>query len=210
MNTDEQKYWGDFYNNSAYNVDHGSNFCNFVMNYFEDNKDIVNVLDCGCGNGRDSYVLSSKYNVDGVDSCGFIPSDKQNIHFSCSDFVTMDKNQYDLMYSRFTFHSITDEQHLLFLDSIQANTYLAIETRSDKSEAGFVYHGKDHFRNYTNVDYLKKILAEHNFEIMFIEEGLDMAKYKNENPICIRVICKKTAINSKDPASTAMEVIVYN
>jgi len=29
---------------------------------------------------------------------------------------------------------------------------------------------------------------------MFIEEGLDMAKYKNENPICIRVICKKTAV----------------
>ena len=29
------------------------------------------------------------------------------------------------------------------------------------------------------------------FEIIFIKEDLNFAKYKNENPICIRVICKK-------------------
>ena len=96
-----------------------------------------------------------------------------------------------MLYSRFTFHSITNEQQIAFLDTINNDTYLVIETRSNKGENNDVYHGKTHFRNYTDIDYLKKILTERNFEILFIEENIDMAKYKNENPICIRVICKK-------------------
>ena len=42
------------------------------MDYFKD-KNILNILDCGCGNGRDSNALS---NVDTVDNCGFLPNDK--------------------------------------------------------------------------------------------------------------------------------------
>ena len=50
---------------------------------------------------------------------------------------------------------------------------------------------KTHKLNFTNIDYLKKLLKENNFEILFIEENKNFAIYKNENPICIRVICKK-------------------
>ena len=32
---------------------------------------------------------------------------------------------------------------------------------------------------------------EKSFQIIYINEGINMAIYKNENPICIRVICKK-------------------
>jgi tellurite methyltransferase len=189
MNLNEIKYWNNFYLNN--NIQYCSAFCNFIMDFFKNNKHIVNVLDCGCGNGRDSYQLSTCYLVDGVDSCGFIPINKNNANFSCNDFVTMDKTKYDLVYSRFTFHSITNEQQLLFLDSININSYLVIETRSIKSMDDDVFHGKEHFRNYTDLDYLKNILTERHFEIIFINEDIDMAKYKNENPICIRVICKK-------------------
>ena len=187
---DDTNYWKTFYLNKSIIYDNCSDFCNFIMNYFE-NKNIINVLDCGCGNGRDSYKLSTIYKVHGVDNCGFLPSNNENVDFSISDFVTMDKSKYDLIYSRFTFHSITNEQHIAFLDSIHINSYLVIETRSKKGENNDVFHGKDHYRNYTDLDYLKNILNLKNFEIMYINEGIDMAKYKNENPICIRVICKK-------------------
>jgi len=30
-----------------------------------------------------------------------------------------------------------------------------------------------------------------NFEILYIMEEINYAKYNNENPVCIRVICKK-------------------
>lgn len=185
----DQQYWHDFYcsNNK---IQECSQFCNFVMKYLE-NENITNVLDCGCGNGRDSYALSQKYVVDGVDNCGFLPQKSDNTDFMTENFVTMDKNKYHLVYSRFTFHSITNDDHIIFLDSIQPNTYLAIETRSKKGETNDVYHGKTHYRNYTDVHYIRNLLQSKGFEILFIEEDINMANYKNENPICIRIISKK-------------------
>lgn len=189
MNKNEIKYWNNFY--STINTKQEcSDFCNFIIKYFEDNKEISSVLDCGCGNGRDTYKLGNKYKVHGIDTSGFIPNSENNIIFTKQDFITINKDNYDLIYSRFTFHSITDEQQVSFLDSIN-NGYLAIETRSKKGENDNVHHGKTHFRNYTDLNYLKKILTEKNFEILFIKEDKDVAIYKDENPICIRVICKK-------------------
>lgn len=166
-----------------------SDFCTFLTEYFE--KRIRNVLDCGCGDGRDSYALSKLYVVDGLDNCGFLPVNDVNVNFSKDDFVTVNKEKYDLIYSRFTFHSITDEQHEIFLDSVCSKTYLAIETRSKLGENDSVIHGKTHYRNYTDINYLKKLLLSKNFEILFINEGRNYAKYKDEDPVCIRVICKR-------------------
>lgn len=191
MDLNDKKYWKTFYLTSNINKN-CSDFCIFVMNYFKD-KNILNILDCGCGNGRDSITLSNISNVDAVDNCGFLLNDINNVKFYIDDFVTINKSKYDLIYSRFSFHSITNEQQISFLDTINVNSYLAIETRSKKSENDNVFHGKTHYRNYTDIDYLKTILTLKNFEIIFIKEDLNFAKYKNENPICIRVICKKTA-----------------
>jgi hypothetical protein len=190
MALNDKKYWITFY--STTNNIGCSDFCIFVMDYFKDKK-ILNILDCGCGNGRDSYSLSNISNVDAVDNCGFLPTNRNNVKFLVDDFVTINKSKYDLIYSRFTFHSITNEQHISFLDTINVNSYLAIETRSKKSENDDVFHGKTHYRNYTDIDYLKNILTLKKFEIIFIIEDKNFAKYKNENPICIRVLCKKTA-----------------
>ena len=49
--------------------------------------------------------------------------------------VAIDKSKYDLIYSRFTFHSITNEQHQQFLDTIKVEEELykegiLIETKS--------------------------------------------------------------------------------
>lgn len=78
------------------------------------------------------------------------------VDISKVNFVTINKNKYDLIYLRYTFHSIINDQHSSFLDSIKDNTYLAIETRIKKGEDDYVYQGKSHYRNYTDIDYLKK------------------------------------------------------
>lgn len=189
MQQNDKKYWERFYLSNT-NIE-CSDFCNFIIDYFKD-KNIQTILDCGCGNGRDSFALTQISNVDAVDNCGFLPTNKNNVHFFTDDFVTVDKNKYELIYSRFTFHSITNEQHISFLDTINVNSYLVIETRSTKGENDDVFHGKSHYRNYTDIDYLKNILSLKKFEIIFINEDINFAKYKNENPVCIRVICKKT------------------
>lgn len=187
----DQTYWNNFYNNTITKNINCSDFCFFVMKFFENNREISYVLDCGCGNGRDSYSLVDKYKVDGIDNSGFIPENKENLKFMCDNFIKYDKSKYDLIYSRFTLHSITNEEHQEFLRTINVNTYLAIEVRSIKGIDDDVYYGKTHYRNYIDIKYLENILLKNNFEILFIKEDIDMAKYKTENPICIRVICKK-------------------
>ena len=183
-------YWNEFYKNNSINLNTCSDFCNFVIKYFE-NYNINNILDAGCGNGRDSRVLSIKYKVTAVDNSGFIPDNTTNCKFKNDSFITTDKENYDLIYSRFTFHSITNEEHLDFLSSIKANTYLAIEARSLKNSDNEKIHGTTHYRNYIELDYLTKLLEKNNFEILFINESDNVAIYKSENPICVRVICKK-------------------
>jgi len=189
-NVFNKSYWYNFYRNLKENND-CSDFCIFAMNYIRNNKNINSILDAGCGNGRDSYCLAKKYTVVGMDNSGFIPDKEENVEFVCDDFVRADKSNYQLIYSRFTFHSITNEDHDIFLESIRPNTYLAMEARSIKDISNDAYHGKNHYRNYIDIEYLKNILTKYNFEILYIYEGKDVAIYRNENPICIRVICIK-------------------
>jgi tellurite methyltransferase len=189
----DKTYWKTFYENGTFERQPHSNFCQFVMDFFE-NKNITTVLDVGCGDGRDSYFISTKYHTTGVENCGVDLTTTSAFNFINADFITIDKRKFDLIYSRFTFHSITNEDHQIFIDTIQPNTYLAIEARSSKGIDNQVFHGKTHYRNYINLEYITKLLLKNNFEILFIKEDIDMAIYKTENPICIRVICKKRIV----------------
>lgn len=186
-------YWDNFYKqNNILNKNNPSNFCLFVLDYFKNNKTILNVFDAGCGNGRDSYTLSLKYNVTGVDISSQSPENIEKCNFYIDNFCTYNKNKFDMIYSRFTFHSITNENHNTFLQSItRPGTYLCIETRSDKGKNSFRYFKDGHYRNFTNLKYITDLLNKYRFDILYIEENNNFAIYKEENPICIRIICKK-------------------
>lgn len=188
MNNVEMNYWSNFYKNNNLPLK-PSSFAQFINNYFKDLP--LNILDCGCGNGRDAYYLGEEtYNVVGIDTANK-PNNYKNTTFILGDFCNFNKENFDLIYSRFTFHSITNEQQELFIKSINEGSYLCIETRSDKSKNINKIHGDNHFRNYTNKEYLENLLIQNKFKILYIEEDRGFAKYKDEDPICIRVISKK-------------------
>lgn len=187
MNINEQNYWKEIYTQKTIPIQH-SGFALFIYNYFKNKT--FNILDCGCGNGRDSYYLSLYNKVHGIDTSNK-PEDKENCSFEIADFCNYDKRDYNLIYSRFTFHSISNLQQEIFLESIHKDTYLCIETRSNKSINITKEYGDNHYRNYTDIEYLVKLLKKYNFNIIYIEENSGFAKFKNEDPICIRVICKK-------------------
>lgn len=193
MNIDDKKYWMNFYDTSSSYLKDCSSFCNFIINYFKDNNNINTVLDCGCGNGRDSFQLAKKYVVTGVDNSGFSIQNTENLNFQNENYVSYDKTDYDLIYSRFSFHSISNENQETFLSSIKNGSFLAIETRSNIDSDNIEYYGKSHYRNYTNANYLKDLLSKNNFDILYFYEGKDVAIFHNENPTCIRVICKKNS-----------------
>ena len=79
----------------------------------------------------DSFKLCEYYNVIGIDNSGFLPENRNNLTFKEDNFITIDKSQFDLIYSRFTLHSITNEEHF-HLNSIKSKSYLVIEARSSK------------------------------------------------------------------------------
>ena len=186
MNNNEIIYWNNFY--KKFNLIEPSNFAKFIMNKFKGKK--MKILDAGCGNGRDSYYLSTEFDITGVDS-SILLENKNNCNFIKDDMIYLDKTNYDIIYTRFTFHSITNEQQETFIKSIKSNSYLCMETRSDKSQNNFRHYGDNHYRNLTNFDYIKKLLLENNFKIEYLVEEDNLALYKDENPICIRIIAKK-------------------
>jgi len=184
----DKNYWNDFYKNNG-GVSESSDFAKFVLDYIRPFDKTFNILDIGCGNGRDSYYLAKEHIVCGCDT-STKPEDKHNCTFTNNNMTSAEKDNYNLVYSRFTFHSITDDDQDLLLSSIKKPTILCIETRSIKGENSFRLHGDNHYRNFTDINKLKHLLKKYNFEILHIEESENLAVYKNENPICIRVICK--------------------
>lgn len=192
----DKNYWKEYYLNQQNENCAPSRFCTFVM--AELPKHTVNflykqplmLLDAGCGNGRDTYALSQMSDeTTGMDSSGFLPKGQARTQFVTDDFTRCDKARYNIIYSRFTYHSITDEQQHAFLRSIErSGTILCIETRSDKSKGEARVTGDGHYRNFTNATTLRTQLATHNFDLLYFCEGNGVAVYKNEDPVCIRVL----------------------
>jgi tellurite methyltransferase len=198
MNNTEIEYWSKFYNSKNISLEN-SQFSEFVVKYIKDNinniknnnLNDINILDLGCGNGKDTYYISKYFNIIGIDSSNK-PKDTNSCKFIKGDFIKYDKSNTNILYSRFTLHSITDELQNELLKSIKKGSYLFIETRSDKGIDSIRIYGDNHYRNFTNFKKLKEMLSQHNFKILYDYEGIDCAIYKDENPICIRIVCYKS------------------
>jgi len=182
-------YWSKFY--STNHILDSSNFCSFVLDFFKDKKNL-RILDAGCGNGRDSYALAQFHSVIGLDTAQYVPEEKQSCKFLTGDFCDYDMENIDLVYSRFTLHSINNTQQEKFISSItRSGTFLCIECRSDGDVDTVREHGDDHYRNFVNFDRLTGLLKECGFKILFSAEGSGFAPYKSEDPICVRFIAEK-------------------
>ena len=188
MNSNEIIYWSTFYKN--FNETKPSDFAYFIMKYLKECGNTFYILDVGCGNGRDSYLLSTLYNTTGIDISNVPTTIKSNLHFVQGDMINVDKTPYTVIYSRFTFHSISNEQQEQLIQSIAPNTFLCIETRSIKDINEYRTYGDTHYRNLTDMNYLISLLEKYNFTILYSLESKDLAVYKDENPTCIRIICK--------------------
>jgi len=195
MNQEEKTYWSKFYSQNKAIIK-PSDFALFICDYLKTNTNIIkpikNILDIGCGNGRDSYYFAEQeYNIVGIDASVECEA-SNNCNFVIGNMITYPKDKYDMIYSRFSIHSIPNKEILELFNSIQnKDTLLCIETRSDKGKLEARHFGDGHYRNFTNLDNLKLMLTESSFKIIYIEENDGFAIYKDENPICIRVICQK-------------------
>ena len=205
----DYKYWNEYYKkNIAPNEP--SKFAKDILKYLDSGKKLIEL---GCGNGRDAmFLANNNISVVAIDqSESSINNLKQsvsnnNIEFVVDDFIKtklLKRESFDYIYSRFTLHSISEEQEEKLLkrvyEGLQKDGLFLVEARSIKDDifglgekiARNTYVYNNHSRRFIVLDELVKKLTSYGFKIEFVNESNNYAAYKDQNPIVIRVIAKK-------------------
>ena len=170
------------------------------------------IIELGCGNGRDSvHFARNGAAVTAIDQCknaGKLLFDLPNITFFAKDFTRLEPmnptERYDVVYSRFTMHSIDYEGENRVLSwafhNLVPGGYLCVEARTLKDElAGKgLYKGQNtwfygnHHRRFIDVADFKEKLASIGFELLLFAESKGFATCPLEDPVIMRVIAHKT------------------
>jgi len=205
----DYQYWNNYYNKDEAPKE-PSQFAKDILSYLEEDKKLIEL---GCGNGRDAvYFSQNGVHVVAIDQSELsiynLQKNNSNnrIKFIADDFIETDmlkESEHDYVYSRFTMHSITEEEEDVVLNRVYSTLkkegMLLIEVRSVKDDiyglgrevAKNTYIYNEHCRRFIVIEELIDKLESIGFEIIFANEGKDYAKYKDENPIVIRIIAKK-------------------
>lgn len=173
-----------------------------------------NLVELGCGNGRDAvYFANSGFNVLAIDQVeeeiNFLKSCYQyltNIRFLCADFTDYEINEkFDVVYSRFTLHSISAEQEKKVLNNayniLNNKGYICIEARGQKNEIfkkGIPVEGEkdafildNHYRRFINFDLICKEIISIGFDVLFAHEDKGFAPFNGADETFIRIIAMK-------------------
>ena len=211
----DKSYWNNIYVNEVVTTNR-SPFAKFCYDNFLSENDLL--IDLGCGNGRDSiFFFKNKLNVVSIDQSlkknlilNKIQSNENNtknkISFFKDDFIKFDYkkiNEINVFYSRWTIHSISKKQEDKLFAVIEKNLntsgYFCIEVRTINDplfgQGTFVEKNAyftDHYRRFIDPADIKNTIIKHGFEILFFEESNLFSPSKEDNPVLLRAIVKKT------------------
>lgn len=203
------EYWNRFYEGNP-NIEYPSLFAQDITKILVKNR---NLLELGCGNGRDSfYFAKNGINVTAIDASEKVIDRLQekgcggNICFICDDFVcspAIFAGQFDYCYSRFSLHAINEEQEDELIKNVyrvlKATGKFFIEARSIHDEiyglgnkiARNTYAYQGHFRRFIVIEELEEKLCSAGFRIEYSEEKTGFAPFGESDPPIIRVIAEK-------------------
>jgi 2-polyprenyl-3-methyl-5-hydroxy-6-metoxy-1,4-benzoquinol methylase len=202
-------YWDEYYKKDVA-PSFPSPFAEYVANKLSKKQ---NILEIGCGNGRDSKFFSSKgHHVTGLDRSGEAIElckrlySNEPIEFlfgAVTDIVKTNKKKYDLIYSRFVIHTMSMNEELEMLKTsyhvLNKNGQFFLECRSINdplSTTGEILSHteriKGHYRRFIILEELKQRLIQVGFEIIEAIESNGLASLGEEDPVIIRVKAIKT------------------
>ena len=198
-------YWDEYYKKDAA-PSFPSPFAEYVANKLSTKQ---NILEIGCGNGRDSKYFSSKgHHVTGLDKsaeaielCKNLYSSDEPIKFfygTITDIAKINKKKFDLIYSRFVIHamSLNEELEMLKISYklLKKNGKLFIECRSTNdplSQKGEILSHTErvfgHYRRFIILDEFIQRLVQIGFVVVEAIENIGLAKFGEEDPMVIRV-----------------------
>lgn len=194
------EYWSNFYKQFA--EEKPSSFAQFVEDYIPNSKKYCNMLEFGCGNGRDlRYFASKGHMIYGVDlAC--TPEIGRNYVINVGDFTNLPRfNNVGMIYSRFTMHSVDEagEDRVLqwVTDNLASDDLFCVEARTIRDSIYGVgvkvaehTYISDHFRRFIDpVKFLDKM--SYSFNVAYFLEDKNLSPYKDENPTLMRIIAKR-------------------
>ena len=177
-----KEYWAEWYKKEHYNKP--TPFAKFAKQYIE-HTDFI--CELGCGNGRDSYYFSKTNTIEAYDFAVTNEDAKSILFFKEELKDTLNISPlYDVVYSRFFLHCLTESE---ISDVLLWNQGLFIAEFRAKGDEPVLW--TDHERHYISDNRLLGMLCAYGYEILYYKKGRDMAKFKNENPLVIRVVARR-------------------
>ena len=184
-----------------------SSFAEFCLKYLSPSNTII---DMGCGNGRDSFFFGSKgFETLGVDYSEIAIQNNieknhyPQVHFCVANFGRMkDLGVFSCVYSRFSLHTVDKDTEKLLLqwcyDHLAAEGLFCLEARStldpllkSGTRIGPTENFTDHYRRFLDYDETRSELKSIGFDIVYSVEDSGLAKYKDDDPVVIRIIARK-------------------
>ncbi|WP_417454764.1 adenylyl-sulfate kinase [Kiloniella sp.] len=204
-----KKHWNNYYGKgSAPNIP--SSFAQHVNSQLTSKQSILEV---GCGNGRDASFFASRGHTvsaldlskSAIDYC-IENYSKQEIKFSVGTINSLgkeDSTQFDVIYSRFCLHAMTPSEEIEFWNIaaklLSKNGYIFVECRSINdplARKGEVLSPTEriagHYRRFIVLDELTKRVENTGLQVIQSSECDGLAKYKDDNPVVIRLSATKT------------------
>ncbi len=208
---DTIKYWEAHYAEESTKSLYPSQFAAFCLNEM---PYTATIIDCGCGNGRDSLFFArygkSVIGLDGsneaVKSCKKQAKSLalQETTFQIVDFAEPSNCQKSkealqelgrefTIYSRFFLHAIDESVEENFLnfccDVGQSGGLIFLEFRTSEDESQQKVEPK-HYRRFINLNDFKQRVLDKGMSIEYCEQGYGFAKYKTEDAYVARLILK--------------------
>jgi len=212
INKDDKAYWSTFYaENKA--PSQPSDFGREIFIEYLSKNPGAKSLEFGFGNGRDLVFFNQcGVQTDGIElapgSAGRLSKElaKGEIlegSFADHTLLTHKENYYDIVYSRFTLHSVDKETEILALENayrlLTKGGILAVEARTIYDEFNgrgervsdneWIY--EDHYRRFLDPADTIKAVQNAGFRIVKLEVSDSFAVYKNQRPVCLRLIAQK-------------------
>jgi tellurite methyltransferase len=208
----DKSYWEAFYQIQNENMK-PSLFAKAVReNYVRPTQSLIEL---GCGNGRDAVFFANEgIMVTAIDQCEneikFLTTRYKHLSncvFHSNDFSSLNdfETPFDIVYSRFTLHSVSKEQEQQTLSwshrNMEVGGLLCIEVRGQKNEIyklgekvegetdAYIYN--DHYRRFLNFDNLCADIQSLGFQVIFSAEEKGFAPFDGQNETYIRVIARK-------------------
>lgn len=201
-------HWNDYYTSAGLVFEPS----HFAISVSKELNHLVDLLEIGCGNGRDSAYFANLGNrvmaidpsIAAIDLCRSKHDHKRIRFMNCTlpDLDAAYDLTFDAVYSRFCLHAMTEKEEIDNLRAayrvLRPNGSVFIECRSINdplARKGEVISPTEriygHYRRFIVMDELQGRLESAGFKIDSAEESNNLAVLGDDNPVVLRVRASK-------------------